>query len=85
MTAYASGRTTALILNSGHSQTTAVSVFEGYAIPHAIEKMEIGGNLQTSYMQRLLVDYAAESFSSTAELEIVKKMKESVCYVAYDF
>ena len=82
MSAFASGRTTALIVNSGHSQTTAVPVEEGFANPYAIQKMEIAGNLQTNYMQRLLADYAAESFSSTAEFEIVKKIKETVCYVA---
>jgi len=84
MSLYAAGRTTGLVVDSGDGVTHTVPVFEGFSIPHAVEKMEIAGRLLTSFMQKLMLE-AGESLTSSAEYEIVRDIKEKHCYVAANF
>merc|ERR1739844_193053 len=85
MSLYAAGRTTGLVVDSGDGVSHTVPVFEGFSIPHAVEKMEIAGRVLTEWLQKLLVNHAAEAFTSSAEKEIVKHIKEELCYVAQNF
>merc|ERR1719326_1929139 len=82
MSLYAAGRTTGLVVDSGDGVSHTVPVFEGFSVPHAVEKMEIAGRVLTNYLQKLLIESIAESFTSAAELEIVKDIKQQHCFVA---
>merc|ERR1719389_62659 len=84
MSLYAAGRTTGLVVDSGDGVSHTVPVFEGFSIPHAVEKMEIAGRLLTAYMQKLMLE-AGESLTSSAELEIVRDIKEKHCFVAENY
>jgi actin-related protein len=46
--------------------------------------MEIAGRVLTDYMQKLLLE-TGESLTSSAELEIVRDIKEKLCFVAANY
>lgn len=81
---YASGRTTGLVLDSGDAVTYTVPIYEGFAVRKTILRTDIGGRDITQVLQKEL---KAEGFpfSSSAELEIVREIKERLCYVAENF
>ncbi len=84
MSLYAAGRTTGLVCDAGNSVTHAIPVYEGFSIPDAVEKMEIAGRVLTEWMQKLL-DRQGITLTSSAEMEIVRDMKEELCYVAQNY
>ena len=51
---YASGKTTGVVLDSGYSLTSTVSIYEGFALSHAIQKMNLAGKHLTSYLMDLM-------------------------------
>jgi centractin len=80
---YASGRTTGIVLDCGDGVSHAVPVYEGFAVPSSIRRIDIAGRDVTENMQ-LLLRKAGHVFHTSAEKEIVRIMKEKVSYVAID-
>jgi hypothetical protein len=85
---YASGLVTGCVLDCGDGVTSVVSVVEGFVLPHAIARIDVGGRDVTDYLMKLLTERAdIAGTAAEADLskhEVVRELKEKLAFVALD-
>jgi actin len=71
---YSSGRTSGLVLDSGAGVTHTVPVYEGYSMPHAVERSNFAGDSINKILHKLLEE-AGFKFSFSAEEQTINDIK----------
>jgi len=61
MSLFATGMTTGIVLECGDAVTYAVPVFEGFALPHATKRINVGGKHVTAHLIKMLQDRSKSS------------------------
>merc|ERR1719503_200507 len=72
---YASGRTTGIVLDSGDGVSHTVPIYEGYALPHAIMRLDLAGRDLKEKLTYVALDFDAE-MKSAAESSSLEKTYE---------
>lgn len=90
MSLYAVGRTTGVVCESGEGVTCTYPCYEGFSIPHAVQKTEISGRALTEYMRMLLLETGhkqgtGEWLNATSVIETARDIKQKLCYVASEY
>jgi actin beta/gamma 1 len=80
---FASGITDGIAIDLGYGGTQTVPILQGYSLPAAAMKMDIGGYDLDQYIQKMLDDASIVCRPDQRSLA-VQEIKEQKCYIALD-
>jgi hypothetical protein len=81
---FSTGRTTGVVLDIGEGVTSAVPVFEGLALSHAVQILDVAGADVTQLLLASLAEVGALEVLGNAhsQLDLARTLKERVCVCA---
>ena len=71
-------------MDSGDGVTHVMCVYDGYVLNHLTRRLNIAGRHVTRHLLSLL-QQRGYALNATADFEVVREMKEKLCYVAYNY
>lgn len=83
LSVYAHGRVSGLVVDTGHGVTSTVPVFQGYHLPHAMQRLDLAGAHLTAFLAEVLLETRLPL--GQQDLDAVENIKHRYCYVAADF
>jgi actin len=81
---YERGLSTGIVLDFGYGFGQIVPIYESQVLSNAISRVKLTGSDLTNYMEKLLME-RGYNFTTLAEKDIVRDIKEKLCCVALDF
>jgi len=82
---YATGSRTGMVVEVGDGVSQMVPIWEGYVVPHAVQRLDLGGRDLTDYLVKLLSTERGYNLDALATRRAVRALKEQHCYVAQSF
>ncbi|KAM9507705.1 actin-like protein 7A [Guaruba guarouba] len=79
---YSYGKTSALVVESGHGVSYVVPIYEGYILRSITGKVDYAGSDVTCYLRKLLNE-AGNAFTEH-QLNTIQDLKEKCCYTSLD-
>ncbi|CAD8149657.1 unnamed protein product [Paramecium octaurelia] len=80
---FAEGLRTALLLDAGDGVTHCMPVYDGFCLNQGAQRMNIAGRHVTDQLVKLLFQ-RGYAFNSSADFELVREIKEALCFVSSD-
>lgn len=77
------GRTSGVVLSSGEGVTSTIPIFDGFGLPHCINRMDTAGKDLNIILGKLLAKNGLSLVKSTEKNE-TQNIKEQHCYVSQD-
>ena len=79
---YSTGKVSGLVVESGESLTYCAPIFEGYALPHAMMKLEVAGQDVT---QQLIDQLEKSGIKVKNHREHIRNLKEQMCSISLNY
>lgn len=77
------GRTTGIVLDSGEGVSHTIPIFDGFGLPHCINRLDIAGGELNTLLAKLLAQEGC-CLTTTVDQHHIRLMKEGHCYCALD-